>query len=113
MRASALRQPASPRGVPCTETTIRAELRRTRRAQALKFHDLAHAAHWHMPVHAHQLTQLHCDMDEGPSLEDIFHMADFDGSGTLSVDGLAMMATPRGQHGRRLATCGQCAGALR
>ena len=25
----------------------------------------------------------------------------------------AMMATPRGQHGRRLATCGQCAGALR
>ena len=75
-------------------------MRRTRRAQALKFHDLAHAAHWHMPVHAHQLTQLHCDMDEGPSLEDIFHMADFDGSGTLSVDGLTSPPDPETQAAR-------------
>ena len=59
--------------------------------QVLKFHDLAHAAHWHAPVHAHQFTKLQeCDMHEPemPSEEDMFHMADYDGSGTLSAEGL-------------------------
>ena len=54
----------------------------------LKFQDLAHAAHWHAPVHAHQFTKLQeCDMDEH-SPEDYFHMADFNGSGTITADGL-------------------------
>ena len=63
----------------------------------LKFHDLAHAAHWHAPVHAHQFTKLQeCDMHEPemPSEEDMFHMADFDGSGTVSAEGLCGRLCP-------------------
>ena len=79
-------------------------LRRTAPAtQVLKFHDLAHAAHWHAPVHAHQFTKLHehehemhdemhltchADMPEPSEEEYMFHMADYDGSGTLSAEGL-------------------------
>ena len=55
----------------------------------LKFQDLAHAAHWHAPVHAHQFTKLHEHEHEmhDEMATDIFHQADIDGSGTVSADG--------------------------
>jgi hypothetical protein len=59
-------------------------------AQVLKLHDLVHAAHF-----PYQLTQLHCDADgPHPSDEALFHIADFDHSGTVSADGLTTHEPP-------------------
>ena len=58
----------------------------------MKFHDLAHAAHWHAPGHAHQFTKL--EGDEGPSEEDFFNAVDANGSGTIDADGLCPTHEP-------------------
>ena len=64
--------------------------------QVLKFHDLAHAAHWHAPGHAHQFTKL--EGDEGaegpPDLQQFFDMVDANSSGTIDADGLCPTHEP-------------------